>query len=229
MLDTLWFAVIKSPMRVIHLKLEAGQRINKSRLVYQGEAGIEKGGKRFCFFLCDCGTTTRKQLYWVVFGNTSSCGCLKRESAASINRTHGMASLKNRGGAYRAWIGMGSRVNSSERYRDKKVCERWKGENGFVNFYKDMGDRPDGMTLDRIDNNGHYTPTNCRWADCKTQANNRRSTVLVEWNGKKCPQTIILRKLGVSYQTVKYRMRHGMSRHDAIFTPINKAYSRKQN
>lgn len=60
--------------------------------------------------------------------------------------------------------------------RGIKICKRWLDKkNGFINFYKDMGERPEGLTLDRINNEGNYTPHNCRWATQKTQCNNRRN------------------------------------------------------
>lgn len=71
-------------------------------------------------------------------------------------------------------------ANSSEYYQSLaiKVCTRWvegeHGKHGFLCFLEDMGERPEGMTLDRIDSTGHYTPDNCRWADIKTQATNKR-------------------------------------------------------
>jgi hypothetical protein len=91
---------------------------------------------------------------------------------------HGMS---HQGGAYGSWQEMRRRCfNPNDRNwpnyggRGISVCARWCGAEGFVNFYADMGQRPEGKTLDRINNNGHYEPSNCKWSTASEQARNRR-------------------------------------------------------
>lgn len=94
-----------------------------------------------------------------------------------------------------------------ERYggRGISVCERWRT---FDNFLADMGDPPPGMTLDRIDNMGNYSPDNCRWADIETQLNNRRNSHFLTYNGK--TQTLAKwdRELGFSQGTIHNRLKY---------------------
>jgi hypothetical protein len=132
---------------------------------------------------CDCGNKLTMIAATFKYGNTSSCGCLRREMVGDDHRTHGMSKTST----YSAWLAMRKRCNNvnCEDYpnyggRGIKVCERW---NSFENFLADMGGRPKGLSIDRIDTNGDYSPENCRWTDSKTQARNKRNSVIVSFNG----------------------------------------------
>lgn len=113
---------------------------------------------------------------------------------------------------YKTYCGMKNRClcESSKcfgRYggRGIKICERWLGRNGFWNFVKDMGERPDGMTLDRIDNDGDYSPENCRWADWAIQENNRRNTVRYEYCGELLTLSEISKRLHIPRKVLERR------------------------
>lgn len=98
--------------------------------------------------------------------------------------------------------------------RGIKVCDRW---HDFKNFYEDMGDRPEGRTLDRINNDGDYSPDNCRWATYKRQNRNKRNTIIVEFNGETACLKDLTEKYGLNYQTVYARIKkHGWSVDDAL-------------
>jgi hypothetical protein len=121
---------------------------------------------------------------------TISCGCYAAQSLGDRRRTHGMKNAPE----YKIWKSMRRRCINPDRpdyrfYGAKgiTVCERW---DKFENFFADMGKRPDGLTLDRIDNSGNYTPENCRWATWETQFANRPNLpnpafmVLITHNGE---------------------------------------------
>lgn len=122
--------------------------------------------------VCDCGTRTSIAINdW---GRTESCGCLVLDRVREANTTHGFSGTPT----YRTWVGMWRRctqphVKAFPDYggRGITVCDRWKD---FAAFLADMGERPEGKSLDRIDVNGNYEPENCRWATAAEQRANQR-------------------------------------------------------
>lgn len=128
--------------------------------------------------VCDCGNTTIKRSTDLKSGLRSDCGCVGRQKTTNRNYKHGHSIRNNYSPTYETWRGMLERCTnpnnkSYERYGGMGilVCEEWKD---FQNFLQDMGERPEGKTLDRINPFGNYTRGNCRWATPSEQALNRR-------------------------------------------------------
>lgn len=134
-------------------------------------------GEKHVMCRCACGAETSKMVYSLLSGATRSCGCLQREAVNSMNTTHGMTHSR----AYIAFKNMHQRCYNPNRRQWKDwggrgitVCQRW---HDFENFHADMGDPPDGLSLDRVDNDAGYSPENCHWVTRIEQNSNRRMPV----------------------------------------------------
>lgn len=169
-------------------------------------------------FRCDCGNEKVVRLKSARTGHTSSCGCLAREVLVYRNETHGLT--RTHPGAYRSWKDMRARC-LNERGKDFKdyggrgisICLRW---DDFAEFVRDMGERPQGRSLDRIDVNGDYSPENCRWAVAETQANNKRSNQRIAFRGEEKTLQQWCRQFGLEHSKVRYRLANGYTLDEAF-------------
>lgn len=131
----------------------------------------------------------------------------------------------SRSGTYKSWIAMRARCYQKTNigYKDYggrgiTVCERWR--HSFENFRCDVGERPDGTSIDRIDSDGNYEPGNVRWATSTQQIRNRSNTKLIEYKGELVPLGKLAKDHGLSHYQLKARLRVGWTIERALTTPL---------
>lgn len=168
---------------------------------------------------CDCGTIKTVLGKCLRTGHTLSCGCLGYEHRRIGLTKHGYSFSRT----YIIWAHIKSRCNDSncksyEHYggRGISVCERWSK---FENFLADMGHRPNGKTIDRIDVNGNYEPSNCRWATWKEQANNTRKNVRLTYLGRTQTISQWADELGIPRTAIRTRYYKGQSIDQILAVP----------
>lgn len=168
--------------------------------------------------LCDCGKEHVAVGTELRRGKVKSCGCVSREKSKERMTTHGKSTSK----AYSSWRSMMKRCyqESHTGFKDYggkgiTVCDSW---HIFENFYSDMGDPKEGMTIDRINNNGNYSPDNCKWSTKTEQNENRKVTKWLEMNGIKQTQAKWAAQLGM-YPSSLARRLTTMSVEEALTTP----------
>lgn len=176
------------------------------------------GRKTFWECICDCGNMKTVRTDSLKSGAIQSCGCLKKEQD-KINLPNGRGIIKHglsKERIYNIWSNMINRCNnhldsSYKNYggRGIAVCEEWKDIDFFVEWANNNGYQ-DTLTIDRIDVNGNYEPTNCRWVTFKEQANNKRNNVVVKFKGKTQTLKEWSEETGIPYGTLSTRISLGI-------------------
>lgn len=211
-------------------EIQEGERIGRLTIIKEVEPiKYKKYNERRVLCRCDCGTLKTVSFYQLKHGRIFSCGCYLKEIASE----RGKSSLKYNKEAtssrlYSIWHGMKCRCNtktsgSYNRYgkRGVRVCEEWN--NDFIPFYNWAIENgySDGLTIDRIDTNGDYKPSNCRWVDYIVQANNRRTSVYLSYNGETHTVSEWSRILNVKNSVIYRRRKKGWSDEEIISILIN--------
>lgn len=206
-----------------NLKDISGQRFGRLIAIERTSYTSVSGGSIW-LCQCDCGNICKVTINCLTNGNIKSCGCLQNDCRHINTKTHGESKTR----LYTIWRNMKGRCNGTsgvqdlEHYKNRNitVCDEWAGENGYLNFKKwALGNGySDILSIDRINNNGDYTPENCRWATPKEQANNRRTNIIVD-NGMTL--TEYCEKYNLNYKLVVSRLYKGQDFHTAIIGAEN--------
>ena len=170
--------------------------------------GKDKHRHNRWLFRCECGNYKIYEDFAVKDGRTKSCGCYNKEILKSgvCRRKHGMNGTR----IYRIWKGIHNRCNTDNPndknykwYKDVSYCDEWQKFEPFYKWAINNGYK-DNLSIDRIDNNKGYSPDNCRWVTMKQQANNRRTSRFVTFNGRTQTVTDWMQEFGFT-QTSFYR------------------------
>lgn len=177
--------------------------------------GKKNGFRYFYTCLCDCGKITVVAKSHLLSGHTRSCGC--------ISQKH----LKTNTRLFRIWIGIKGRCLNKNNKKFKNyggrgisICDEWK--NDFKTFYDwaISNGYADNLTIDRIDNNGNYEPSNCRWVSQEVQQNNKSNNYFIEYNGKSMTLSQWTKLYNLNYSTVVSRLSYGWTIEKALITPV---------
>ncbi len=212
---------------------------------------INLGGKRFGRLLvvslkeirgfspywncvCDCGCQTIIVAYDLTRGHTKSCGCLGREASAIRRTIHGATKHGKSTHEYIVWASMKARCYQRNSFGYKwygakgiRICRRWF--NSFTNFLADMGPRPEGHQLDRIDTNGDYKPKNCRWATPKQQSRNRTNNHILKFRKQEYCIAEWAEKTGLTRNAIFYRLKLGWSIEKTLTHPLRITHQPKRS
>mgnify|MGYP001771151571 CR=1 FL=1 len=203
-----------------------GKTFGRLHVFARSENG--KNGQAYWICKCECGNIKRVSGYKLRSGNTRSCGCYRDEIRPFNRRIHGMSSYKNKKvRIYNIWLNMKSRCNNPKNPeyrlyggRGIAICDEWYDFEKFYKWAKEAGYRDD-LTIDRINTNGNYEPTNCRWATRVEQQNNKRNNHILKYNGQSKTIAEWAEEVGIAYDTLWARIQvYGWSVEKALTTPV---------
>lgn len=197
-----------------------GRNFGRLTVVAESPSRVSKSGYRTTMWECKCvcGNTVVVRAKCLLSGVTKSCGCLQREQLSARSSKHREFGTR----LYNIWDSMRQRCNNPNHKsyynyggRGITICEEWENYSNFLQWALSSGyddKAPRGKcTLDRIDVNKSYTPSNCRWTNMKTQSNNKRNTIYITFNGKTRTLTNWAELSNIKYQTAYKRYVRGLS------------------
>lgn len=186
------------------------------------------GGAPRCRVFCPCGTEKTTRLADLRSGRVKSCGCLRNEAVARACATHGNSGTP----AYSAWWNMHSRTSDPNNpewpnygERGIAVCLEWQD---FDVFLSDMGQPPNGMQLERQDNNLGYSKSNCLWVTPTQNSRNKRNNVLVSFNGREVCIAEAAELTGVSHKALRARHAQGQTGPE-LFRPSQRNFTKENH
>lgn len=208
----------------MRITIEPGMKFNRWTVTGQERAIRSQSGRKRTVIRCRCNCGQEKDvcvhdLTRADGRESRSCGCFKRDKSVERNKTHGDS--HNPSSLYSVWASMIQRCCNPKRKsystygaRGIHVCERWKSS--YELFKLDMGPRPKGATLERLNNDGDYCPENCRWRSRRHQSRNQSRNRFYTHNGLTLCMKDWADRLGMSYWTLRSRLDRGASFEDAI-------------
>lgn len=180
-----------------------------------------KGSHTRAKCVCDCGNEIETQLYYLLSGHTKSCGCYRKEFGCEVGKKaikHGFVGHP----LYFVFRSMIARCENTNHQaygnyggRGIKVCPEWHDMKTFGEWALNNGYQQ-GLSIDRIDNDGNYEPSNCRWVDRKTQSNNKSTNIVLEYNGKTQTLQQWSEETGISVDRLYYRYHAGKTAEEIL-------------
>jgi hypothetical protein len=212
-----------------------------NRLTVLGYAGKNKHNNNLWNCRCKCRNEIIVESHSLICGNTKSCGCLQKEKATitllNMSMTHGLSRDKNhqKTRLYRIWAGIRTRcLNSNDKtfknygQRGICICNEWKNNFKVFHDWAIANGYSDNLTIERINNDGDYEPSNCKWADDIEQANNKRTSRIITFNGMAKTLSQWAKYYNINYNMLFERLKRGWTFEKAITTPRETRFLRNK-